>query len=66
MSWDAYLDNLVARSKDAQGAEHVDRACIVGLQDGGSLWTSAGHARGIKVLYNVLEIYIIYCVAKRT
>ena len=56
MSWDAYLDNLVARSKDSQGAEHIDRACIVGLQDGGSLWTSAGHAKGIKVLY----IYIMY------
>lgn len=67
MSWDAYLDNLVARSKDSQGSEHIDRACIVGLQDGGSLWTSAGHPKGIKVLYIKYYKFISFlCVGKWT
>lgn len=49
MSWDPYLDNLIARSKDGTGAEHVDKAVIIGLQDGGAAWTTAAHKNAMKV-----------------
>lgn len=48
MSWDSYIENLVAQTKDASGTAHCDRACIIGL-DGGAAWTSAGHANALKV-----------------
>jgi len=48
MSWDSYIDNLVAQSKDASGAAHVDKACIIGL-DGGAAWTTTGHANALKL-----------------
>ena len=48
MSWDSYIDNLIAQTKDASGTAHSDRACIIGL-DGGAAWTSAGHANALKV-----------------
>lgn len=48
MSWDSYLDNLVAQSKDATGAEHVDKCCIFGL-DGGASWTTSGHAKALQL-----------------
>ena len=43
MSWDSYIDNLLAQSKDTSGSAHADKACIIGL-DGGAPWTTAGHA----------------------
>jgi len=46
MSWDSYIDNLVAQTKDAEGNAHADKACIIGL-DGGALWTTAGHASAL-------------------
>ena len=49
MSWDSYIDNLVAQTKDASGNAHCDKACIIGL-DGGAPWTSAGHACALKVI----------------
>ena len=48
MSWDSYLDNLVAQTKDASGTAHCDKVCIIGV-DGGAPWTSAGHAHGLAV-----------------
>ena len=48
MSWDSYLDNLVAQSKDSSGSLNVDKACIIGL-DGGAKWTTDGHANAFKV-----------------
>jgi len=48
MSWDSYLDNLVAQSKDSSGTTHVDRAVIFGI-DGGASWTTAGHANAMKI-----------------
>jgi profilin len=48
MSWDSYIDNLVAQSKDSSGTAHCDRACIIGL-DGGAPWTTAAHANAFKV-----------------
>ena len=50
MSWDAYIDNLIAQSKGADGSENVDRACIVGM-DGGAPWTSAAHPSALKVSF---------------
>ena len=37
MSWDSYVDNLIAQSADASGEKHVDKAAIIGLQ-GGAAW----------------------------
>ncbi|XP_065844604.1 profilin-like [Oscarella lobularis] len=48
MSWDSYLDNLVAQSKDSSGSLNVDKACIIGL-DGGAKWTTDGHANAFKI-----------------
>ena len=48
MSWDSYIDNLIAQSKDAGGTVHVDKACIIGI-DGGAKWTTDGHANAYKV-----------------
>ncbi|XP_029186222.2 profilin-like [Acropora millepora] len=48
MSWDSYIDNLVAQTKDASGTPHCDRACIIGL-DGGAPWTTAAHANAIQM-----------------
>ncbi|XP_031559793.1 profilin-like [Actinia tenebrosa] len=48
MSWDSYIDNLIAQTKDASGTAHCDKACIIGL-DGGAPWTSAGHANAFKL-----------------
>jgi len=48
MSWDSYIDNLLAHSKDGTGAAHADRACIIGL-DGGAAWTTPGHAASFKM-----------------
>ena len=48
MSWDGYIDNLIAQTKDAAGAAHCDKACIIGL-DGGAPWTTAAHACALQV-----------------
>lgn len=37
--WDAYIDNMIAQSKDSSGVAHIDKGCIIGL-DGGAFWTS--------------------------
>jgi len=48
MSWDSYIDNLLAQTKDASGTTHADRVCIIGL-DGGAAWTTAGHPNALKL-----------------
>ncbi|XP_064652031.1 profilin-like [Lineus longissimus] len=48
MSWDSYIDNLIAQTKDASGNANCDRACIIGI-DGGAAWTTAGHANALKL-----------------
>lgn len=48
MSWDSYIDNLVAQTKDASGQAHTDKACIIGL-DGGAGWTTAAHANHLNL-----------------
>lgn len=49
MSWDSYIDNLVAQTKDASGTAHADKACIIGI-DGGAAWTTSGHACALQVI----------------
>ena len=53
MSWDSYIDNLIAQTKDASGSANCDKACIIGL-DGGAPWTTAGHASALAVSYDGL------------
>ena len=47
MSWDSYIDNLVAQSKDQAGQVHADQACIIGVD--GSKWTTDGHGNALKI-----------------
>lgn len=44
MSWDSYIDNLVAYCRDGSGDVHCDKACIIGI-DGGAKWTTDGHSK---------------------
>ena len=55
MSWDAYVENLIAQSKGSDGNTHIDKACIIGLNDG-SQWTSATSA-SLKVQNFVISIF---------
>lgn len=48
MSWDSYIDNLCAHTKDGSGMEHCDKACIIGL-DGGAIWTTAENPKALKL-----------------
>ena len=52
MSWDSYIDNIIAQSKDSSGMAHIDRACIIGL-DGGAFWNSPSHPNVLKVRFYV-------------
>lgn len=47
MSWDDYIDNLIAQTKDVKGNVHCDKACIIG-QDG-SVWTTSAHPNALKL-----------------
>ena len=47
MSWDSYIDNLIAQTKDTSGNAHCDRACIIDMD--GAPWTTAGHANALKL-----------------
>jgi len=46
MSWDSYIDNILAQSKSADGGDNADQAGIFSL-DGGSPWTTAHGALGV-------------------
>lgn len=59
MSWDSYIDNLIAQTKDASGTAHADKACIIGL-DGGAKWTTDGHANAYRVGWFLMKIRT-YC-----
>ena len=48
-TWDSYIDNLIAQSKDASGIAHTDKACIIGL-DGGAKWTTDQHPNALKLM----------------
>ena len=48
MSWDSYIDNLITQTRDANGIAHCDKACIIGLDDGGC-WTSTNHPNAVKL-----------------
>ena len=48
VSWDSYIENLIAQSRDTSGNPHVDKVCIIGL-DTGAKWTTDSHARAFKI-----------------
>ena len=39
MSWNDYIDNLIAQSKGSSGKANIDKACIIGLENG-IMWTT--------------------------
>ena len=47
-SWDAYIDNIIAQSKDSSGTPSIDKAVIIGL-DGGEKWTTDSHPNSLKI-----------------
>ncbi|KAL9952943.1 hypothetical protein ACROYT_G040276 [Oculina patagonica] len=47
-TWDSYIDNLIAQSKDASGQAHANKACIIAL-DGGAKWTTNEHPCALKL-----------------
>lgn len=47
MSWDSYIDNLIAYCRDGSGEIHCDKACIIGI-DGGAKWTTDGHSKVVE------------------
>ena len=47
MSWDSYIDNLIAQTRDTNGVAHCDKACIIGMN--GSIWTTHGHPNAVKL-----------------
>jgi len=47
MSWDSYIDNVIAHSKLATGAAQIDKAAIIGQN--GALWTSHNHGQALKL-----------------
>ena len=34
MSWNSYIDSVIAYSRDASGNAHVDKVCIIGMKGG--------------------------------
>lgn len=55
MSWNSYIDNLIAQTKDGAGNAHVDKACIIGI-DGGAKWTTDSHGSAYKVSWVLFEL----------
>ncbi|XP_065060889.1 profilin-like [Rhopilema esculentum] len=47
MSWDSYIDSLIAFSRDLNGNSHIDKACIIGM-DGG-MWTTKSHQANLNL-----------------
>ena len=59
MSWNSYIDTVKAYSRDAVGKEHIDKACIIGLD--GVRYTDDTHPSSVKVrifVFNYIYIYI--------
>ena len=46
MSWDSYIDNVIAHSKLGEVTQ-IDKAAIIGQN--GALWTSHAHANALKL-----------------
>lgn len=46
MSWDSYIDNVIAHS-NLSGTNQIDKAAIIGQN--GSLWTTHEHANALKL-----------------
>lgn len=69
MSWDSYLDNLVAYCVDGNGRSHADTGCIIGMN--GAKWTSDAHKNVRfcniwKDLFNYKYIFIYFQALKLT
>jgi len=47
MSLNGYIDNLIAKTKDAKGSAHCDKARIISID--GSMWMMASHVKAFKV-----------------
>lgn len=48
MSWNSYIDNMIAQCKDAGGASHCDQGSIIGME-GGAAWTTCDHESALKL-----------------
>jgi len=48
MSWNNYIDSLIAQTKDVTGTVHCDKACTIGIDDGIS-WTGQTHNNALKL-----------------
>jgi len=46
MSWDSYIDNVIAHSKIGEQCQ-IDKAAIIGQN--GALWTTHNHANALKL-----------------
>ena len=46
MSWDSYIDTMVAYSQKGEGF-HLDTGCIIGTN--GAKWTTDGHPKALKI-----------------
>lgn len=51
LSWDAYIDGLIDRTRDGSGISYIDKACIIGI-DGGIKWTTDSHSNGLQLSQN--------------
>ena len=48
MSWDSYIDNLIAQTGGPDGQVHCGKACIIGL-DNGAPWTTHSHPNALRL-----------------
>ncbi|CAH1773773.1 unnamed protein product [Owenia fusiformis] len=46
MTWNAWIDSLISNSRNLKGEPQIDKACIIGLRDGG-LWHRADHPNAL-------------------
>lgn len=48
MSWNDYIDNLIAQSKGSSGEANIDKACIIGLENG-NMWTTQENPHVLRI-----------------
>lgn len=51
LSWDAYIDGLIYRTRDGSGISYIDKACIIGI-DRGIKWTTDSHSNALQLSQN--------------
>ncbi|VDH96676.1 Hypothetical predicted protein [Mytilus galloprovincialis] len=47
-SWDEYIDDLIARSNLGCGNSHIDKACIISIENG-ERWNTDSHSKALKL-----------------